>query len=45
MAFACWRDVMALKSARGQKRPWGHVAGMSGLPESGHGWTIYEYAT
>ena len=27
-----------------QTRPWGDVGLMSGLPESGHDWAIYEYA-
>jgi hypothetical protein len=26
-----------------QTRPWGDVGSMSGLPESGQGWGIYEY--
>jgi len=26
-----------------QTRSFGHVGSMSGLPESGHGWVIYEY--
>ena len=26
-----------------QTRSWGRVGSMSGLPESGHGWAIYEY--
>jgi hypothetical protein len=30
-------------SARGQTPPFGDVGSMSGLPESGHGWAIYEY--
>jgi hypothetical protein len=29
----------------GQTRSFGDVALMSGLPVSGHGWAIYEYAT
>jgi len=28
----------------GQTRSFGDVGLMSGLPESGHGWAIYEYA-
>jgi len=27
----------------GQTRSFGDVGSMSGLPESGHGWAIYEY--
>ena len=27
----------------GQTRSFGFVGSMSGLPESGHGWAIYEY--
>jgi hypothetical protein len=27
----------------GQTRSFGGVGSMSGLPESGHGWAIYEY--
>jgi hypothetical protein len=30
-------------SQRGQTRSFGDVGSMSGLPESGHGWAIYEY--
>jgi len=29
--------------ASGQIRSFGFVGSMSGLPESGHGWAIYEY--
>jgi hypothetical protein len=29
----------------GQTRSFGDVGSMSGLPESGHGWAIHEYAT
>jgi hypothetical protein len=28
-----------------QTRSFGDVGSMSGLPESGHGWAIYEYTT
>jgi hypothetical protein len=35
---------LRLMSARGQTRSFGDVGSMSGLPESGHGWAIYEYA-
>ena len=31
-----------LESALGQTRSFGFVGSMSGLPESGHGWAIYE---
>jgi hypothetical protein len=27
----------------GHERSFGDVGSMSGLPESGHGWAIYEY--
>jgi hypothetical protein len=27
----------------GQTRSWGHIGSMSGFPENGHGWAIYEY--
>jgi hypothetical protein len=27
----------------GVTRPFGDAGSMSGLPESGHGWAIYEY--
>ena len=30
-------------SESGQTRPFGDAGSMSGLPESGHGWAIYEY--
>jgi len=30
-------------AASGQSRSFGDVGSMSGLPESGHGWAIYEY--
>jgi hypothetical protein len=30
-------------SALGHDRSFGDVGSMSGLPESGHGWAIYEY--
>jgi hypothetical protein len=30
-------------SQLGQTRSFGFVGSMSGLPESGHGWAIYEY--
>ena len=33
---------MLPKAASGQTRSWGHVGSMSGLPESGQGWAIYE---
>jgi hypothetical protein len=33
-----------LMSVQGQIRPFGDVGSMSGLPESGHGWAIYEPA-
>jgi hypothetical protein len=29
-------------SVQGQTRSFGFVGSMSGLPESGHGWAIYE---
>jgi hypothetical protein len=32
-----------LMSALGQTRSFGDVGSMSGLPESGHDWAIYEY--
>jgi hypothetical protein len=32
-------------SHSGQSRRFGDVRDMSGLPESGHGWVIYEYTT
>jgi len=32
------------RSALGQTQSFGDVGSMSGLPESGHGWAIYEYA-
>src|SRR5262249_19614873 len=32
-----------LESGVGQTRSFGDVGTMSGLPESGHGWAIYEY--
>jgi hypothetical protein len=30
-------------SLAGHDPSFGHVGSMSGLPESGHGWAIYEY--
>jgi hypothetical protein len=30
-------------SALGQTQSVGRVDSMSGLPEGGHGWTVYEY--
>jgi hypothetical protein len=32
-------------SALGQIRSFGDVGSMSGSPESGHGWAIYEYTS
>ena len=32
-------------SQRGQTRSFGDVGSMSGLPDSGHGWAIYEYTS
>src|SRR5262245_66625733 len=37
------RGAAHVRSATGQTRSFGDVGSMSGLPESGHGWAIYEY--
>jgi hypothetical protein len=34
---------MLPKTGWGQTRSFGDVGAMSGLPESGHDWAIYEY--
>jgi hypothetical protein len=35
--------IQSRLAAMGQTRSFGDVGSMSGLPESGHGWAIYEY--
>jgi Histidine kinase-, DNA gyrase B-, and HSP90-like ATPase len=35
--------AVRLMTAPGQTRSFGVVGSMSGLPESGHGWAVYEY--
>jgi hypothetical protein len=42
-AAVALRDFEPLMTAVGQTRSFGDVGSMSGLPESGHGWAIYEY--
>jgi hypothetical protein len=37
------RDLSPSTSVPGQTRSFGDVGSMSGLPESGHDWAIYEY--
>ena len=37
------QQVRLPMSQMGQTRTFGDVGSMSGLPESGHGWAIYEY--
>jgi hypothetical protein len=44
----CWSNSTArlpvgARSVVGQTRSYGDVGSMSGLPESGHDWAIYEY--
>jgi hypothetical protein len=36
-------SIEAAMSEIGHDRSFGEVGSMSGLPESGHGWPIYEY--
>jgi hypothetical protein len=42
-AAVALRDFEPLMTEMGQIRSFGDVGSMSGLPESGHGWAIYEY--
>jgi hypothetical protein len=37
------RRALEFSHGLGQIRSFGFVGSMSGLPESGHGWAIYEY--
>jgi hypothetical protein len=37
------RRLLEFSHGLGQTRSFGFVGSMSGLPESGHGWAIYEY--